>query len=142
MIKVHGEYKIKSSKTGEEITVKNLIVNGGLSNLAALLAGTGHTIGYLALGTGETAPANGDTALGNEIYRTAVTGFSAAGATCSSVFTVLAAEAVGTIKEIGIYAGGTSAAGSGTLISRALWNYTKTADEELYITRTDTIGRA
>lgn len=136
-----GKYHIKSSN-GYEIEFDNLIVNGGLSNLAALLAGTGDTIGYLALGTGKATPANTDTALGKETFRTAVTGVSASGASCSSVFTVLAAEAVGAITEIGIFAGGTSTANSGTLISRALWSYTKTADEELYITRTDTIGRA
>lgn len=142
VINTWGEYKIRSSKTGKEYTVKNMIVNGGLENLAALLAGTGDTIGYLALGNDSSSVAATDTTLGNEILRTAVTAVSAAGYSCTSVFTVLAAEAVGAITEIGIYAGGTSVVNSGTLVSRALWSYTKTADEELYITRTDTIGRA
>lgn len=141
MIKVKGKYHIKSSN-GFEKTVDNLIVNSGLENLADLLAGGGEPIAYLALGTGDTAAGNTDTTLGAEIFRTALTSVTSAGGECVSIFKVLTAEAVGNIEEIGIFAGGTEAADSGTLISRALWTYTKTADEELYISRTDTIGRA
>ena len=138
---LHGEYVIRSSKDKCD-RVQNLIVNGGLENLAALLSGAGAAVGYLALGTGTAAPAVADTALGTEVYRTAVTAISAAGGTCTSIFTVLATEAVFHIKEIGIFAGGTSTPGSGKLISRALYDKDKTADEELYITRSDILGRA
>jgi len=136
-----GEYHIKSSN-GKQWVVKNLIVNGGLENMGALLAGSGHTVGYLALGNDSSDVSTTDSALGNEIFRTAVTAIAPSGYSCNSTFNVLNTEAVGTIEEIGIYAGGSDAPNSGTLISRALWHYEKSDSEDLYITRIDTIGRA
>lgn len=138
---VKGKYRVKSSN-GYEIEFDNMIVNGGLTNLAALLAGSGHTVGYLALGNDSSDVSTTDSALGNEIFRTAVTAIAPSGYSCNSTFNVLNTEAVGTIEEIGIYAGGSDAPNSGTLISRALWHYEKSDSEDLYITRIDTIGRA
>ncbi len=91
------------------------------------LTGDEFTITHLALGTGTTAVTASDTALATEIARVEVTTKRIATSSFESKFIVPTASAVGNIKELGIFADGTSSAGSGTLLSRLLINKQKTA---------------
>lgn len=91
------------------------------------LTGDEFTITHLALGTGTTAVTASDTALDTEIDRFAVTTKRTGTSSIESKFIVPPASAVGDIKEMGIFADGTSSAGSGTLLSRLLINKQKTA---------------
>jgi hypothetical protein len=61
-----------------------------------------------------------------------------------TTFTILDNEAVGIIREIGIFGGAaaTSTPNSGTLIARVLWNKTKSSSEEITIKRIDRVVRA
>lgn len=123
----------------------NLIVDGYLDELAKSVRGVEANLQTLqiALGDDSTAPANGDTALGNERIRKQVTKQSDAGtgkATTEVLFT--SGEANFQIEEVGFYAGGaTSTPGSGLLVSRVLYSHAKTSGESLTIRRTVTYAR-
>lgn len=91
------------------------------------LTGDEFTITHLALGTGSTAVTASDTALATEIARVSVTTKRIGTSSFESKFIVPPSSAVGNIKELGIFADGTSSAGSGTLLSRLLINKQKTA---------------
>ena len=91
------------------------------------LTGDEFTITHLALGTGTASVTASDTTLDTEIDRVAVTTKRIGNSSIESKFIVPPASAVGDIKEMGIFADGTSSAGSGTLLSRLLINKQKTA---------------
>ncbi|MDV2988579.1 MAG: hypothetical protein P3T54_00235 [Dehalogenimonas sp.] len=95
----------------------------------------------LAIGDGNTAPADGDVALENEILRKQITSSSEpSGTSYKTIVYVNPDEAVGAIEEIGWFAGASAGddADSGILVSRVLYSRTKTAVESLQIERTDT----
>jgi hypothetical protein len=99
---------------------------------------------YLAVGTDNTPITDSDTKLGNEIFRTQFTSSSVTGtAELTSLAIILEAEAIGTIEEIGIFAGSTAtvSADSGILVSRILWHRVKTSNDEIQFTRIDKIVR-
>ena len=105
-----------------EKTVHNLIVTGGKVLVADLLIGDVTTsLTYHAIGTDNTAPAVGDTALTSEAARKAFTTKlnSSNEITLSCFYT--AAQSSYDIKECGIFGGAASAvADSGTLFSHYL----------------------
>ena len=140
-----GKFVIKT-KDGIEV-INNRITNLALNKLRDALNGVASDleIKYLALGTSNTAIDDTDTQLGTEIFRTqfttkAVSDFGK----IESTAIVLETEAVGSIREIGIFAGSTatSTVNSGVMISRILWTREKTGLESIQFTRIDTIGRA
>lgn len=139
-----GTFKIKT-KDGEEI-IKNRIMDAALTELLKVLTGdaTNMELKYLAVGTDNTPVTNNDTQLGNEIFRTQFTSSSVTGTgELTSLAIILEAEAIGTIEEIGIFAGSTAnaSADSGILVSRILWHRVKTANDEIQFTRVDRIVR-
>lgn len=89
-------------------------------------------ITYVALGTSNTAPTAGDHTLGNEVFRKAVTSFTngaAAGEILINMY-LGSGDALGvTIQEVGFFGGSTatSAANSGVLLARGLYNHTRPA---------------
>ena len=125
--------------------IKNLLVTVGLGMVvdAWQTAAFDSEIKDMALGRDNTAPDLTDTTLGNETFRMVFTSQAEVTATSLlSVAVVPAASAVGLIEEIGWFAGA-AADGvnpSGILVSRVLYNRTKTALESLSIERTDTIA--
>ncbi len=92
---------------------------------------------YIALGTSGTAPAIGDTKLGAEVFRKAVTSYTN-GTTGEVIFSgyIAPGDAVGVaIAEVGWF-GGTSAgagANTGVLLAHGLYAHTKTATESIQI---------
>lgn len=87
----------------------------------------------IALGTGTSTPANGDTALQTETYRNDVASRTNASniAYVSGFFS--ATETSGTFREAGIFCNGTGVSGSGVLLSRVAINITKSTSETLTI---------
>jgi len=78
ILKATGELKITvTSKDGavkQEQVVKNLVVTSGLNFISARMNGTSPAVmSHMAVGTGTTAAALGDTALGTESARVALT---------------------------------------------------------------------
>lgn len=128
-------------------TFPNLITDAGLDLLRDILDGTvaAGEITWVAFGTGTTTPAAGDTQLGAEQFRKAVTKQQPAGVGKLDTSLYLAPGDANSfeIREIGWFAGAaTAAAGSGVLVARVLWQHQKTNLESVQIDRRDTIGRA
>lgn len=118
------------------LVIDNLIPTVGRGVFAQRLCGTltyTGTVNYVALGTGSTAPANGDTQLTTETYRRLI--FSATPvnniAYITGVFT--AAEVSGTFAEVGLFIDGTASPNSGQIYSHALAAITKSAIQTLTI---------
>lgn len=127
-------------------TFRNLITNAGLNLLRDALGGfvTDAQIHYVAIGTSGTAPAAGDTQLGAEVYRKAVTRVDNTVGTGQVKTTLLLAptDSAGTaIAEIGWFAGAsaTATANSGVLVAHVLYSHTHTNQESIQIDRTDTL---
>lgn len=127
----------------------NLITTVGRTMLRDGIYGPGGAqdleIKYMGIGDDNTAPALGDTTLGNEIFRKARTSQSQPDATSSTYVAYIApAEAVGTIEEFGWFAGSAAGAGAdtGIMVARTLYSRVKTALESLQIERTDSFAEA
>jgi hypothetical protein len=123
----------------------NLITTDGLNMFRDGLKGdvTDLEIKYLAVGDDDTAPALGNSDLGNETFRKATTSQSTPADGQHTHTTYIApGEAVGAIEELGWFAGAAAGAGagSGIMISRVLYSRTKTALESIQVERTDTFA--
>jgi hypothetical protein len=95
------------------------------------------SIKYVAVGTSSTAPAAGDTQLGAEVFRKALTS-SSSPATGQGMFTLYLApgDAVSVgIQEVGWFAGAgaSGTANSGVLIAHGLYAHTKLASESIQV---------
>ena len=150
MLSWQGDVNIKAlDKDGnvlQEDKLKNLITSAGKNLLAESLRNStlDTEIKFISIGSDNTAPSSGDTTLGNETFRKAVTSQTAGGSVGVTITNLYVApeEAVGTIEEIGFHSGSsaTSTTDSGVLFARVLYSRTKTAVESIQIERTDTIG--
>ena len=122
---------------------KNLIPTVGRTMIADNLTNTSPDnvmrVTHVALGDDATAPANGDTILGNEVYRNAQA--SQTNADNVAFFTGFfdALEVVDTFAEAGLFANATGAADSGILLSHVAISITKSNTETLTIDWTVTI---
>lgn len=139
-----GIVKVRDSE-GERI-IYNRIMNLALDELIKpFLATTADIeIKFLALGTSTTPVADNQTQLGAEIERVQYISRSRTGlGEATTVFLVKDDEGVGTIEEIGIFAGttATAAANSGLMISRIPYHKVKTDQEEIQFTRIDRLVR-
>lgn len=103
----------------------NLVPTVGRNVLARLLAGDvtySGEINYFALGSGVTAPANGDTQLGTETYRQATTSQTTVNNIAYLSCFIVAGSATGTHAEGGLFIDGTGSANSGQLFSHVLFS--------------------
>lgn len=137
--RVHIALKGPDGKVKEE-RVSNLVVTTGKNHIADQLSsapGQG-AMSHMAVGTGTTAPAAGDTTLGTEIDRNALTSRTDASNVVTYVGNWAAGDATNAaIAEAGIF----NAASSGTMLARATFTaINKGAGDTLQITWTVTIG--
>jgi hypothetical protein len=94
---------------------------------------------YVAIGTSSTAPTSGDTALGAEVFRKAMTSDANGAAAGEGLFTLYLSpqDAIGVnIQEVGWFAGSgaSGTTGSGVLVARALFAHNpKTANEAIVL---------
>ncbi len=133
------------------VEMSNLLTTVGLNIPRDGLAGdvADLEVKAMTIGDDSTAPALGDTILGNETFRKARTSQSKPSTGVVIYVQYIApAEAVGTIEELGWVAGAAvntaSPAGkdTGIMIARVLYSRTKTDLESLQIERTDTFAEA
>lgn len=108
-----------------EMLIENIIPTAGRSVIARWLIGDNtydadDGINYTSLGDDNTAPANGDTTLGNEIYRKATASVSRANNVAYVAAFYTGTEVTGTIEECGLHIDGTGSADSGQLLSHFL----------------------
>lgn len=134
-------FTVRDAATGEVKRVRkyrNKLPAAGINAIMQHLALSSPTpasliVTHVALGTGSTAAADGDTTLDTESYRNELASGAQASkkAYLSGFFT--ATECDGTYAEAGLFINGTAAADSGTLLSRVLIDITKSNTETLTI---------
>lgn len=119
--------RLRQAYESKAIVKKHELVNlsptVGRSVLAQRLAGTltyTGTINYLAVGSGVTVPANGDTTLATEVYRQVVTDATYANNIAYLSCFIAAGTATGTHTEAGLFIDGAAGANTGQIISRVL----------------------
>jgi hypothetical protein len=136
LVELFGE----NGELKETREVDNLVVTAGKNHIAdALSSAPGQAaMGWMAVGTGSTAPAAGDTALGTEIDRNALTSRTDATNVVTYVGDWAAGDATNAaIAEAGIF----NAASAGTMLARATFTaINKGASDTLKITWTVTIS--
>lgn len=141
---VRGELRVvlrgPDGKVKERRRVRNLIVTAGKNHIADQLSSSpsGSAMSHMAVGTGSTAPAAGDTTLGAEIDRNALTSRTDSTNVVTYVGDWAAGDATNSaIAEAGIF----NASSSGAMLGRATFtSVNKTASDTLQITWTVTIG--
>lgn len=131
-----------------EYVVHNRIVNNTINEFANCFIGSRLVdleIKFLAVGTDDTPVSDTSTQLGAEIFRTQpeIDPVQVSNGRVDTQFALLKNDAVAHIKEVGIFvsATATSTPNSGVLHTRILWDYDKTANEEIIIKRIDIIKR-
>ena len=99
--------------------VPNLVVTAGKGYVASRMKDTSATaMSHMAIGTGSTAAAAGNTALGSESARTALTSTTVSGADIVYVDTFAAGTGTGAITEAAIL----NASSGGTMLCRTVFN--------------------
>ncbi len=140
-IKVTGELKITVTKPDgntHETVVPNIVVTDGKEYIASRMKDASATaMSHMAIGTGSTAAAAGDAALGTESGRVALTSTTVTSNAVAYVATFPAGTGTGAITEAGIL----NASSSGTLLCRTVFSViNKGAADTLGITWTVTVN--
>lgn len=138
---------LQDARTGrvrKEMT-DNMITTVGKESLAdGFIGTTSNNKGiatYCAVGTSSVAPALGDIALGAEIFRKLIAVRSRSNNIASFQIFFTTAEAIGTLREAGLYGDDASATtNSGTLFARTAINRTKSSNDTLTILWTVAFG--
>lgn len=127
----HGNIK-------KELSLKNLVVSAGLAFIASRMKdATATAMSHMALGTGAVAPVAGNTTLGAEAGRVALTSTTVTTNQVAYAATFGAGVATGAITEAGIL----NAAAAGTLLARTTFSVVnKAAGDTLTITWTVTLS--
>ena len=130
-MEVKGNVTITVERDGElleQFKVKNLITNGGLNWFRDLAGGTVGRADYQAVGTGTTAAAATDTALGAEVIKKTIDRRLDSDKKITFQTLILEDEANGsTLSEVGLF-------GGGVLIARALISPTIAKDVSIQVT--------
>lgn len=123
----------------EEVTVPNLVVDSGLDYIASRMVGTSSAVmSHMAVGSGTTDPAAGDTQLESQLgSRVALSSSTATANAVEYVATFGAGVGTGAVTEAGIF----NAATSGTMLCRTEFAViNKGASDSMTITWTVTIS--
>lgn len=141
-ISISGQINaVLTNKKGEVIAqydVPNLITTAGKNWAASRLAGAASAvITHMAIGSGNTAPAVGQTTLVTETARVAITSGNASGNVLTVVATFGPGTGTGSINECGLL----NASSAGTLVARSTnVVLTKGASDTLALTWTITLN--
>ena len=140
-IKASGSLLVVLTKPNgekEEHFFKNLVVNVGKDFVASRMVGTASAVmSHMAIGSGTTAAAGGDTALETELGRVALAGSSATNNVVTYTATFPAGTGTGAVTEAGILNNSTG----GTLLCRTVFAVVnKGADDAMSVTWTVTVS--
>jgi len=118
--------------------VPNLVVTDGKEYVASRMKDTTKTaMSHMAIGTGSTAAAAGDSALGSQADRNALTSTTVSGTAVAYVATFGAGEGTGAITEAGLF----NASSSGDMLCRTVFAVVnKGASDSMTITWTVTVS--
>lgn len=136
--KIHLVLRDVTGKIKQEIVKDNLIVTTGLALLASrCVSNTDAAPSHMAIGSSLTAPALGDTALGTELGRVALTRAISAANVVTYVADFPAGTGTGVVAEAGTF----NAAVTGTLLNRVTFGtVTKGSSDAMQITWIITLG--
>lgn len=128
----------ENGQVKDERVVDNLVVTAGKNFIASRMTGTGSAVmSHMGIGTGSTAAAAGDTGLGAETGRVALTSSTTSGAVTTYVATFPAGTGTGAIAEAGVF----NASSSGTMLCRTVFSVVnKGASDQMTINWTVTIA--
>lgn len=117
--------------------IDNLVVTAGKGFVASRMVGTSaNVMSHMAVGSGSTAAAAGDTALGSELGRT-TTSASVSGAVVTFSSTLAAGTGTGAVTEAGLF----NASSSGTMLCRTVFSVVnKGASDSMTISWTVTVS--
>jgi len=141
-IKVTGELKITvtnpEGNVTKEVTVPNIVVTDGKEYIASRMKdATATAMSHMAIGTGTTAAAAGDSTLGTEAGRVSLTSTTVTSNAVAYVATFGAGTGTGAITEAGIF----NASSSGDMLCRTVFSViNKGAADTLGITWTVTVN--
>lgn len=132
------EVKDKDGNVKDSRELKNLVVTAGLGYIASRMKeATADVMTHMAIGTDNTAAAAGNTALGNEAARQALTSTTVSSNTVEYVASFAAGTGTGAITEAGVL----NAASGGTMLCRTVFSVVnKGASDSMTITWTITIS--
>ena len=141
-IKVTGELKLTVTRPDghvkHEVIIPNLVVTTGKSYIASRMKDASATaMSHMAIGTGTASAAAGNTALGSEAGRVALTSTTVSNNDVAYVATFPAGTGTGAITEAGIL----NASSSGTLLCRTVFAaINKASSDTLGITWTVSVN--
>ena len=140
-IKVTGELKLTLTNPDgntHETVIPNIVVTDGKEYIASQMKDASATaMSHMAIGTGSTAAAAGDAALGTESGRVALTSTTVTSNAVAYVATFPAGTGTGAVTEAGIL----NASSNGTLLCRTVFSViNKGAADTLGITWTVTVN--
>ena len=131
--------KLKIALNGETVQeVDNLVVTDGKGYVASRMKDASATaMSHMAIGSGSTAAAAGNSALGSELGRVALTSTAVSAAVVTYTATYAAGTGTGAVTEAGIL----NASSSGTLLCRTVFSVVnKGASDSMTITWTVTVS--
>jgi hypothetical protein len=127
-----------SGAVKQQQEIKNLVVDTGLAYIASRMKDTTATaMSHMAVGSGTTAAAAGDTALGTELGRVALTSTTVTDNQVVYVATFPAGTGTGAVTEAGLF----NASTAGAMLCRTVFAVVnKEAGDVMSITWTVTIS--
>lgn len=128
--------KLHSRFMKRQILVPNITTTAGRTVLARRLSGNttySGSINYTALGTSNTAPTVGDTQLGTETYRKALSSGTYLNNVAYIETFFSASEVNGTFQEYANFIDGSGSANSGQMFNRFTQTVSKSATETLNV---------
>ena len=136
--KVNIVVRDEAGKVKEEYTIPNLVVDSGLAFIASRMVNADDSVmSHMAVGTGSTAAASGDTTLGTESARVALTSTTDTANAVAYVATFPAGTGTAALTEAGIF----DASSGGTLLCRTVFSViNKGAADSMTVTWTVTIS--
>jgi hypothetical protein len=140
-LKVTGDVVVEITGADGQIKdrreIKNLVVSTGKTYIAGRIVGTPTAMTHMAVGSNNTAAAVGDTALGAELGRVALTSGVSSGAVVTYVASFPAGTGTGAVVEAGIF----NASSAGTMLCRTVFAVVnKGADDAMSITWAITVS--
>lgn len=141
-IKMTGELRLTvtnpEGNVTQEVVVPNLVVTVGKNFIASRIKdATATAMSHMAIGSGTTAAAAGDTTLGTELGRVALTSTTVTANAVAYVATFPAGTGTGAITEAGLF----NASSAGTMLCRTVFSViNKGAADTLGITWTVTVN--
>jgi hypothetical protein len=140
-ITVTGTVKVvvrdENGDVKEEREIKNLVVTSGRNFIAGRMTGTATAMSHMAVGSGTATPALGDTALGTQLGRVALTSATTTNNVTTYTATFAAGTGTGAVTEAGIF----NASTGGTMLCRTTFAVVnKGAQDTLAITWAVTIS--